>query len=57
MRAASRRIAGDGRIPEGREVFAVALGGDTGTGWRVDATGVEEARRMVHGTVLRVHAC
>ena len=27
------------------------------TAWRVDATGVEEARRNVHGTVPRAHAC
>jgi len=27
------------------------------TAWRVDATGVEKARRIVHGTVPRAHAC
>jgi len=57
MRTASRRIVGDECIPEGRELFVVALAGNTGTGWLVDATGVEEARRIVHGTVLRAPAC
>ena len=43
----------------GRELFAVALVGDLTAdgGWLVTASGAEEAKRIVHGTVPRAHEC
>ena len=38
-----------------RETYAVALVGEEGHGWLVDAESAGEARRIVHGTVPRAH--
>ncbi len=54
MSAASRRIAGDGCIPKGRELLSVAIVvGATGTGGLIEMMGAEEARRIKHSAVPR----
>ena len=59
-RRCGRAVADPSGCPEcGGELFAVALVGDCSIdgGWLVTASGAEEAKRIVHGTVPRAHEC
>ena len=53
---AARVVSGVGApTARGTQTFAVALIGEEDRGWLVDAESAGEARRIVHGTVPRVH--